>query len=111
MLSKCKSKKTLGCWPRLKIDGLEKKKRKRELGALLHLPPLPLSKLLRISKPLAPITPLVPRGGGMGGAGRGSGGAGVQQGAVSGVERGQHELELKLAALAPGAWRRRLRRT
>src|SRR4051812_11017845 len=36
MLLKCKLMKTLGCWPNLKRDGLEKRRKKRELRAFLH---------------------------------------------------------------------------
>ena len=43
----------------LKRDGLDKRMKKIELRAFLHTIPLLLSKLLRISKPLAPITSLV----------------------------------------------------
>ena len=51
--------KTLGCWLNLKIDGLEKNKRKIELRAFLPTPLLLLSKLWRILKLLARITSLV----------------------------------------------------
>ena len=44
---------------KLRIDGLDKKKRKRELRTFLHTPHLLLYMLLRTSKLLAPITSLV----------------------------------------------------